>query len=128
MGEGTRICFWHDRWIGDNTLKDLYPVLYVCSAAKEAYISEVLWIPEGGTSRVWDLRFYRAFEDRKLATSYSFLQLIHPRIPWGVRRDTLCWRLKGDGKFDTRSFYQAIQGTPNFLFPWKGVWKSKIPK
>ncbi|KAL0010855.1 hypothetical protein SO802_005963 [Lithocarpus litseifolius] len=24
-GEGTRICFWHDRWIGDNTLKDLYP-------------------------------------------------------------------------------------------------------
>ena len=37
-GEGTRIRFWHDRWIGDNTLKDLYPELYACLAAKEAYI------------------------------------------------------------------------------------------
>ena len=89
-GVGTRIHFWHDKWIGDNTLKDLYPELYVCSAAKEAYISEVLWISEGSTSRVWNLRFYRAFEDWELATSYSLLQFIQPRIPRGDRRDTLC--------------------------------------
>ena len=127
MGEGTCIRFWHDRWIRDNTLK-ISILSSVCSAAKDACISEVLWTPEGGTFRVWDLRFYRAFEDWELAASYSLLQLIHPRIPWGVRRDTLCWQLKGDGKFDTRSYYQAIQGTPNFLFPWKGVWKPKIPK
>ena len=121
VGEGSCICFWHDKWIGDNTLKDLYPELYVCLAAKDACISEVLWILEGGTIRVWDLRFYRAFEDWELAASYSLLQFIQPRIPQGDRRDSLCWRLKGDGKFDTRSYYQAIQGTLNFLFPWKGV-------
>ena len=34
--EGTRIRFWYDRWVGDNTLKDLYPELYVCLTAKEA--------------------------------------------------------------------------------------------
>ena len=51
-----------------------------------------------------------------------------PCIFRGDRRDTLCWRLKGDGKFDTRSYYQAIQGALNSLFPWKGVWKPKIPK
>ena len=39
VGEGTRIHFWHDRWIGDNTLKDLYPELYVCSAAN--YVARV---------------------------------------------------------------------------------------
>ena len=81
MGEGTRIRFWHDRWIGDNTLKDLYPELYVCSAVKDACISEVLWIPEGGTVKVWNLRFYRAFEDWELAASYSLLQLIQTHIP-----------------------------------------------
>ena len=128
VGEGTCFCFWHDKWIGDNTLKDLYPELYVCLAAKDACISEVLWILEGGTIRVWDLRFYRAFEDWELAASYSLLQFIQTSIPWGDRRDTLWWRLKGDGKFDTRSYYQAIQGTLNFLFPWKGVQKPKIPK
>ena len=73
VGEGTRIRFWNDMWIGDNTLKDLYPELYVCSAVKNACISEVLWIPEGGTVRVWNLRFYRAFEDWELAASYSLL-------------------------------------------------------
>ena len=52
MGEGTRILFWHDRWIGDNTLKDLYLELYVCSAVNDACISEVLWILERGTVRV----------------------------------------------------------------------------
>ena len=25
VGDGTRILFWHDRWVGDNTLKMLYP-------------------------------------------------------------------------------------------------------
>ena len=73
MGEGTRIRFWHDRWIGDNTLKNLYLDLYVCSAIKDACISEVLWMLEGGTVRVWNLRFYRAFEDWELAASYSLL-------------------------------------------------------
>ena len=80
----------------------------MCSAAKEAYISEVLWISEGGTSRVWNLRFYRAFEDWELAASYSLLPFIQPRISRGDRRDTLCWQLKGNGKFDTRSYYHAI--------------------
>ena len=83
VGEGTRIHFWHDRWIGDNALKDLYPELYVCSDAKDVCISEVLWLMEGGTTRVWDLRFFRAFEDWELVASYSLFQFIQPRIPRG---------------------------------------------
>ena len=73
VGEGTHIRFWHDRWIGDNTLKDLYHELYVCLDAKDACIFEVLWLPKGGIVRVWDLRFFRAFEDWELAASYSLL-------------------------------------------------------
>ena len=93
----------------------------MCSVAKDACISEVLWFPEGGTVRVWDLWFYRDFEDWELTASYSLLQLIQSHIPRGDRSDTLCWRLKGDGKFDTRSYYHAIRGASNSLFPWKGV-------
>ena len=37
-------------------------------------------------------------------------------------------RLKGDDKFDTQSYYHAIRGALNSLFPWKGVWKPKIAK
>ena len=73
----------------------------MCSTAKDACISEVLWLPEGGTIRMWDLRFYKAFEDWELAASFSLLQFIQSRIPRGDRRDTLCWHFKGNGKFDT---------------------------
>ena len=127
VGEGTCIRFWHDRWIGDNTLKDLYPELYVCSAVKDACISKVLWIPEGGTVRVWDLRFYRAFEDWELAESYSLFQLIQTCIPQDDRSDTLCWQLKGDGKFDTRSYYHEIRpfGCFEFFVSWEGCLETK---
>ena len=34
--DGTWILFWHDRWVGVDSLKILYPELYVILAEKEA--------------------------------------------------------------------------------------------
>ena len=56
----------------------------MCLATKDACIFEVLWIPEGGIVRVWNLRFYKAFEDWELAASYSLFQLIQTCIPWVI--------------------------------------------
>ena len=36
VGDGTRILFWHDRWVGVDSLKTLYLELYVILAEKEA--------------------------------------------------------------------------------------------
>uniref|UniRef100_A0A7N2R7T0 poly(A)-specific ribonuclease n=1 Tax=Quercus lobata TaxID=97700 RepID=A0A7N2R7T0_QUELO len=63
-----------------------------------------------------------------LNPKYECNPLIQPRILRDDRRDTLCWWLKGDGEFDTQSYYHEIRGASNSLFPWKGVWKPKIPK
>ena len=41
---------------------------------------KVLWILEGFTVRVWNLRFYRVFEDWELVASFSLLQLVQTRI------------------------------------------------
>uniref|UniRef100_A0A7N2R6G2 3'-5' exonuclease n=1 Tax=Quercus lobata TaxID=97700 RepID=A0A7N2R6G2_QUELO len=110
------------RWVVDNPLKILYPELYECLDNKEACISKVLCLQEeGGNVRVSDLRFYRDFQDWELDVVYSLLDFIQACIPRGVGSDTLCWCLKGNGKFDTRSFYHEIQDIPNSLFPWKGV-------
>jgi len=46
----------------------------------------------------------------------------------GVGNDSLCWGLNGNGKFDTHSFYNELRATPNSIFPWKSIWKAKIPK
>ena len=65
-GDGSRILFWHDKWVG---LKRLYPQLYVCSNDKEACISDVLCYQEGGSDRIWNLRFYRNFHERELGAA-----------------------------------------------------------
>ena len=80
VGDGFRILFWHDKWTRDNSLKTLYPQLFVCSANKEACIFEVLSPPIGDNDRVWSSRFYRKFNDWELATSYSLLHFIQTRV------------------------------------------------
>ena len=47
MEDSSRILFWYDKWIGDVSLKILYPQLFLCSANKEACISKVLSPPMG---------------------------------------------------------------------------------
>ena len=63
VGDGSHLLFWHDKWTRDNSLKSLYPRLFMCSTNKEACISEVLSPPVGDNDRVWSLRFYREFND-----------------------------------------------------------------
>ena len=108
VGDGSCILSWHDKWTGDNSLKTLYPQLFVCVANKEACISEVLSPPFGDNDRVWSLRFYREVNDWELVASYSLLHFIKTRIPRGGGSDRLCWRLNGSGKFDVQSFYHKI--------------------
>ena len=128
MGDGSRILFWHDKWTGDVPLKILYPQLYLCSANKEAYVSEVLSLLVGDNDRVWSLSFFRGFNDWELAASYSLLHFIQSQIPRGGGCDRFRWDLNGSGKFDTLSFYHKIQNVAPSTFPWKGIWKVKVPK
>ena len=117
LGNGSLILFWHDKWTGDNSLKSLYPQLFVFSANKEAYIFEMLSPLVGDNDRVWSLRFYREFNDWELAASYSLLHFIQTRIPRGGGSDKLSWCLNGSGKFDVRSFYHKIQNATLTSFP-----------
>ena len=81
-----------------------------------------------GNDKVWNLRFYREFNDWELAASYSFLRLIQSRVPRGGGGDTLCWSLNRSEKFDTRSFYHKIRNVTSPSFPWKDIWKVKVLK
>ena len=128
VGDGTRILFWHYKWVGDNLLKRLYPQLYVCSNDKEACISDVSCYQEGGHNRIWNLRFHRDFHERELEAAFSFLEFIQSQIPRGGGSDTSHQCLNENSKFDTQSYYNNIRGAVAFNFPWKGVWKAKISK
>ena len=84
VGDGSRIRFLHDRWVGDISLKMLYPQLYVCSSDKEACISDLLDHQEDGSSRCWNVRFFRNFHEREFEAAFLFLDLIQARILRGM--------------------------------------------
>ena len=42
--------------------------------------------------------------------------------------DKLSWCLNRSGKFDVWSFYLKIRNATLTSFPWKGIWKVKVPK
>ena len=100
----------------------------MCSANKEAYVSEVLSPSVGDNDRVWSLSFFRAFNDWELVASYSLFHFIQTRNPRGDAGDRLRWGLNGSGKFDIWSFYHKIRNVAPSTFPWKGIWKVKVPK
>ena len=85
-------------------------------------------IEYGNNDRVWCLRFHREFNDWELAASYSLLHFIQSRIPRGGGSDNLSWCLNGSGRFDIQSFYLKIRNATLTSFPWKGIWKAKVPK
>ncbi|KAG5576276.1 hypothetical protein H5410_056410 [Solanum commersonii] len=41
VGDGVRIDFWNELWIGENNLRILFPRLYVLSSQKNALVSQV---------------------------------------------------------------------------------------
>uniref|UniRef100_A0A7N2R8B8 Reverse transcriptase domain-containing protein n=1 Tax=Quercus lobata TaxID=97700 RepID=A0A7N2R8B8_QUELO len=77
--------------------------LFLCSTNKEASIFDVLSPQVGGSDRVWNLRFYRKFNDWELSVSFSFLHLIQSQVPRGGGSDSLCWSLNGSGKWEVGS-------------------------
>ena len=56
------------------------------------------------------------------------LCIFQTRIPRSEGCDGLCLCLNESGKFDIRSFYHKIQNATLSTFPWKGIWKVKVPK
>ena len=62
------------------------------------------------------------------------LELVVSFMDWidsGLRRknvvDELCWIPSSKQTFDLRSFYRALHSSTQLSFPWKSIWKPKVP-
>ena len=127
-GEGNRIRFQHDPWIGPIPLKDLYPELFACVVVQEALIFDmVIFAPDGG-GRSWNFLFRRNFNEWELRRFYSFYEHVSTKIPSGEGEDSLIWQLNRSGVFDVRSFYIALLKAPSVSFPWQSIQCVKVPK
>ena len=126
VGTGVRVRMWHDMWCGGMPLKEAFPMLYECASNREATINEVV-VRENG-SVTWNVTFARNFNDWELDNVISFLNLLQSNLPTREVEDGLRWNLKKNGNFDIHSYYDALRASPNLVFPWKSIWRTKAPR
>ena len=63
VGDGTHVHLWHDRWCGDHCLKEVLPILFECSIAREASVASMLVRQTVGEMRSWDVSSLLNFND-----------------------------------------------------------------
>ena len=58
----------------------------------------------------------------------EFLRTLDSDLPPPENGDRMPWKLTKKGDFDIQSFYNKLRSPLPIIFPWKGVWKVKVPR
>ena len=69
----------------------------------------------------------RGVHAQDLEAMSDFMETIYGSPIRGLGEDKMCWipsKVKG---FLVRDYYRILAGAASFGFPWKSIWKQKIP-
>ena len=125
IGDGSRVKFWQDRWCEETSLAVKYPDLFRFCRNKDVCGAELMMSTNGVL--FWDVRFVRGVHAQDLEAMFDFLVTIYGSPLRGRGEDKMCWipsKVKG---FLVSDYYRILVGTAFFGFPWKNIWKQKIP-
>ena len=104
--------------------------VWYCGIAidKEAFVEASLSRQGAEDRRIWDVRFIRDLNDWEMDEGLQFLHILGANTPPLDVGDRMRWKLKPNGKFDIRSYYNKLRDSPSIVFPWKGVWRVKASR
>ncbi|GKU93253.1 hypothetical protein SLEP1_g6860 [Rubroshorea leprosula] len=75
VGNGSCVDFWHDKWVGDNPLRNLFPRLYALANSREGQLKDMgYWSAENW---IWDCRWRRGCVGRGVGEEEQFRELIN---------------------------------------------------
>ena len=76
---------------------------------------------------LWDVFFVRNPQDWEIDSLTSFLELIYSISLNDSGVDQFCWLKNSKKSFTVRSYYHSLTAHASKQFPWKGIWKPKVP-
>lgn len=126
VGEGQKVKFWKDKWIGEEPLCSRFPRLYMVSECKDTTIMEVghweanVW--------VWDLKWRRQRLVWEAGLEDQLLLLLNGKNPIKGKVDSWKWKEDGEDIFSVKSAYNKLQGVPiegnNKVF--ETLWRTRV--
>ena len=75
----------------------------------------------------WDVSFFRGVHARKLEALAGFMDTIYGASVRGFGDDKMCWKSDREKGFMVKDYYSLLVGSNDYSFPWKSIWKQKIP-
>ncbi|OVA02993.1 Reverse transcriptase zinc-binding domain [Macleaya cordata] len=125
IGNGRKVKFWSDQWLGENPLKESFKELYKVSRKQNALVADMMQT-DGNGRVLWDLDLPRRLSDQE-AREFSQLSFLLETYELNGNEDTRLCRGERNGKFSVKSCYEVIHkgGIPNFTEI--GIWDQLIP-
>ena len=127
VGVGNRVKFWTDQWCGDLPLHLSFPVVYGIATNREASVASSLERLGTEARRSWKVLLLRDPNDWETGVVDEFLHTLGSDLPQSEQGDRMIWKFSKKGDFDICSFYDKLRSPLPIIFPWKGIWKVKVP-
>ncbi|WMV54098.1 hypothetical protein MTR67_047483 [Solanum verrucosum] len=122
VGNGRKIDFWNEHWIGDESLQSLFPDLFMLTTQNKATISQ-LWSPQG-----WNLISSRAFNDWEIERVINLFQILNAFPGTSTEPDKPIWRWQSKATSLWNMFLGLLgvcwvipKSTKDLLYSWKEI-------
>ncbi|GMI89291.1 hypothetical protein HRI_002598400 [Hibiscus trionum] len=126
VGNGKRIKFWSETWIGNTPLKELFPRMYALAVNKSGVIAEFGHFEDG--IWLWKIEFRRRTFDWENEVREAFFDLISSGKLCQDISDNVRWKANSNGIFSVKSFCSAAIGDMMIRDDfWKLVWVKAAP-
>jgi hypothetical protein len=119
LGNGEKIQFWTDWWIGDGPLSQRFTILFQISAEPDGYVHQ-LW--RNGSCNI---NFRRTFGQEE-RDSWAEFMLELDSIPHSAEQDSVSWAFEPLGQFSTKSLYSKMMEGVAVDYA-KDIWKIVCP-
>nr|CCA66140.1 hypothetical protein [Beta vulgaris subsp. vulgaris] len=119
--------FWHDVWIGEATLKSLFPRLFTIAMSPNGSVASYgFW---DGLAWVWSFSWRRMLRPQDLIEKTHLDSLLQQAHVAYEKKDQLIWAYSSSGKFSTKSFSLEVDklSPPPHHDAINGVWRGLVP-
>ncbi|XP_035544681.1 uncharacterized protein LOC118348042 [Juglans regia] len=100
LGDGSRISFWQDVWLGNTALKDAYPMIFRIAREKEAMVADLRVLNQG--TQEWTINLTRDAHDWEVNELVGFLSMLYNITTAATLEDTMVWCPSRKGKFSKK--------------------------